>query len=150
MIFVTSLAASASAQSPQYGRQAQNSGQGQYASQVQYEAQNFAPSRYASAQYGQGEYGPAQYGPDQYGPSPAQSGPLVDTRCGGVLEASYQYQHGGPAPGLISPATGWYHYGFPVETYRWGWFGAEHYYPTVWWAHGYYGDCCRYGYRCGY
>jgi hypothetical protein len=87
------------------------------------------------------------------GPSyaaPAPYGPLVDTRSGGVLQESYDYQRGGQAPGLISPATGWYHYGFPVSTYRWGWFGAEHYYPTVWWGHGYYGECCRYGYRCGY
>jgi hypothetical protein len=89
------------------------------------------------------QYGPAKYGPPQYNP-------LVDTRCGGVLQESYDYQRGGQAPGLISPATPWYHYGFPVSTYRWGWFGAEHYYPTVWWGHGYYGDCCRYGYRCGY
>jgi hypothetical protein len=81
---------------------------------------------------------------------PAAGGPLVDTRSGGVLQESYDYQRGGPAPGLISPATPWYHYGFPVSTYRWGWFGAEHYYPTVWWHHGYYDDCCRFGYRCGY
>jgi hypothetical protein len=81
---------------------------------------------------------------------PAPGGPLVDVRSGGVLAESYDYQRGGQAPGLISPATGWYHYGFPVSTYRWGWFGAEHYYPTVFWHHGYYDDCCRFGYRCGY
>jgi hypothetical protein len=82
--------------------------------------------------------------------SPAPSGPLVDTRSGGVLQESYDYQRGDQAPGLISPATGWYHYGFPVSTYRWGWFGAEHYYPTVFCHHGYYDDYCRFGYRCGY
>jgi hypothetical protein len=88
-------------------------------------------------------------GPPYNGPAP--SGPLIDNRSGGVLQESYDYQRGGPAaPGLISPATPWYHYGFPVSTYRWGWFGAEHYYPTVLWHHGYYGDCCRWGYRYGY
>jgi hypothetical protein len=76
--------------------------------------------------------------------------PLVDTRAGGVLAESYDYQRGGQATGLISPAAGSYHYGFPVSTYRWGWFGAEHYYPTVLWHQGYYGDCCRWGYRIGY
>ena len=45
---------------------------------------------------------------------------------------------------------GWYGYGFPVSTFRWGWFGAAHYYPTVFWHEGYYGDCCRYSYRRGY
>jgi hypothetical protein len=82
--------------------------------------------------------------------SPAPANPLVDTRSGGVLQESYDYQRGEQAPGLISPATGWYHYGFPVNTYRWGWFGAEHYYPTVFCHHGYYDDYCRFGYRCGY
>jgi hypothetical protein len=82
------------------------------------------------------------------GPTPVA--PLVDTRSGGVLAESYDYQRGGPSTGLISPASGWYHYGFPVSTYRWGWFGAEHYYPTVLWHQGYYGDCCRWGYRFGY
>jgi hypothetical protein len=81
---------------------------------------------------------------------PAPDGPLVDTRSGGALQESYDYQRGGQQSGLISPATGWYHYGFPVSTYRWGWFGAERYYPTVLWHHGYYDDCCRWGYRCGY
>jgi hypothetical protein len=110
-----------------------------------------APPCNTAPQFCHTEYGPPQYNPPDYNP-------LVDTRCGGVLQQSFDYQRGGqgpppapaPAPGLISPATPWYHYGFPVSTYRWGWFGAEHYYPTVWWAHGYYGDCCRYGYRCGY
>ena len=77
--------------------------------------------------------------------------PLTDERCGGVLAETHAYnREGGPQPGLISPAQGWYHYGFPVSTYRWGWFGAEHYYPTVWCHTGYYRDCYRIAYRCGY
>jgi hypothetical protein len=77
-------------------------------------------------------------------------GPLSDVRNGGAVAESYAYHRGGPAPGTISPACGWYHYGFPVSSYRWGWFGAEHYYPTVWCHTGYYGDCNRVAYRCGY
>jgi hypothetical protein len=81
---------------------------------------------------------------------PTTGNPLVDQRSGGVLQEAYDYQRGGQQPGLISPATESYHYGFPVSTYRWGWFGAEHYYPTVLWHHGYYDEYCRWGYRCGY
>jgi hypothetical protein len=65
-----------------------------------------------------------------------------DVRSGGVLEESYNYHR--------PQASGWYGYGFPVSTFRWGWFGAEHYYPRVFWHEGYYGDCCRYSYRHGY
>jgi hypothetical protein len=79
--------------------------------------------------------------------------PRATIRSGGVLEESYTY-HRQPQSyaqaRTVEPAGGWYGYGFPVRTVRWGWFGAEHYYPTVWWHEGYYGDCCRYAYRCGY
>ena len=87
-------------------------------------------------------------------PLPAhQSQP--DVRSGGVLEESYRYH---PAQAMcptganrtIEPAGGWYGYGFPVQTFRWGSFGAAHYYPYVWWHDGYYGDSCRYSYRRGY
>jgi hypothetical protein len=72
-----------------------------------------------------------------------------------VLEESYVYHRQQPAQTAsaarsVEPAGGWYGYGFPVSTFRWGWFGAAHYYPTVFWHEGYYGDCCRYGYRRGY
>ena len=107
-----------------------------------------ARADYPPAYYGSPQYDTTAYGPVPPGPAPCN--PLADPRNGGVLEESYNYQRGGPPPGLISPATGWYHYGFPVTTFRWGWFGAEHYYPTVWWHHGYYDDYCRFGYRCGY
>jgi hypothetical protein len=78
-----------------------------------------------------------------------------EIRSGGVIEESYLY-HRQPATRIagtarsVEPAGGWYGYGFPVSTFRWGWFGAAHYYPTVFWHNGYYGDCCRYGYRRGY
>jgi hypothetical protein len=76
-------------------------------------------------------------------------------RSGGVIEESYVYHRQQPTRALgaaksIEPAGGWYGYGFPVSTFRWGWFGAAHYYPFVWWHDGYYGDCCRYAYRHGY
>jgi hypothetical protein len=72
-----------------------------------------------------------------------------------VLEDSYRYHHFGELPGTtphptIAPTLGWYRYGFPVQSHRWGWFGAEHYYPRVVWHRGYYGDRCRWCYRRGY
>jgi hypothetical protein len=78
-----------------------------------------------------------------------------DVRSGGVLEESFRYHRAQPmcpagATRSVEPAGGWYGYGFPVQTFRWGWFGASHYYPYVWWHDGYYGDCCRYAYRRGY
>ena len=78
-----------------------------------------------------------------------------EVRSGGVIEESYVYHRQQPmqmagSARSIEPAGGWYGYGFPVSTFRWGWFGAAHYYPTVFWHDGYYGDCCRYGYRRGY
>jgi hypothetical protein len=105
---------------------------------------------------------------------PAFFQPAAEVRSGGVLEESYAYHRqsmtwpNGEAPsplphstqlmvgtpggrgGRVVPAGGWYGYGFPVRTFRWGWFGARHYYPTVWWHEGYYGDCCRHAYRRGY
>ena len=83
-------------------------------------------------------------------PPPAPRGAVI--RSGGVVEESFVYHRQQPATATrsIEPAGGWYGYGFPVSTFRWGWFGAAHYYPTVFWHDGYYGECCRYGYRRGY
>ena len=81
--------------------------------------------------------------------------PQVDARDGGVLPESYNY-HRQPygqtsgRPGPYPPKDGWYGYGFPVSTYRWGWFGAERYYPRVGWRTDYNGDCVRWAYRYGY
>jgi hypothetical protein len=83
----------------------------------------------------------------------------VDMRGGGALQ-EFQYHRTGygglhplgshaPHP-TIAPPGGWYGYGFPVQTYRWGWFGASRYYPRVVWHRGYYDDCCRWAYRHGY
>jgi hypothetical protein len=85
--------------------------------------------------------------------SPLQQGHGI--RSGGVLEESHAYHRQQPmrmagTARSVESASGWYGYGFPVSTYRWGWFGAAHYYPTVCWHEGYYGDCCRYAYRRGY
>jgi hypothetical protein len=76
----------------------------------------------------------------------------VDLREGGVVSDSYGYhRYGAPLAGQTIPRPGgWYGYGFPVKTYRWGWFGAARYYPTVLWHRGYYNDSCRWAYRSGY
>lgn len=81
--------------------------------------------------------------------------PQVDVRNGGVLDASYGYHRQAQAgqsvrPGPYPPQGGWYGYGFPVSTYRWGWFGAEHYYPRVGCRSDYNGDRMRWAYRYGY
>src|SRR3990172_8322962 len=81
--------------------------------------------------------------------------PQVSVRNGGVLEESFDYHQQGHAyqsgrPGPYPPKGGWYGYGFPVSTYRWGWFGAEHYYPRVGWHTDYNGNCVRFAYRHGY
>ena len=74
----------------------------------------------------------------------------VDVRHDGVLAESYGYHRQTATQDSITPAHGAYRYGFPVETYRWGWFGAERYYPYVAWHRGYNRDCVRWGYRRGY
>ena len=83
---------------------------------------------------------------------PPQYEPQVDVRNGGVLAESYGYhRHQTARPTTYPPKNGWYGYGFPVNTFRWGWFGAEHYYPRVGWhAPDYNGDCVRWAYRRGY
>jgi hypothetical protein len=72
-----------------------------------------------------------------------------------LLEDSYAYHRFGAMPenaphSAAARDGGWYRYGFPVQAHRWGWFGAEHYYPRVLWHRGYYGDRCRWSYRRGY
>ena len=91
---------------------------------------------------------PASAGPTLYDPQ-------VDVRNGGVLDESYGYHRQRQAnqsvrPGPYPPQGGWYGYGFPVSTYRWGWFGAERYYPRVGWRSDYYDNCVRFAYRYGY
>ena len=61
--------------------------------------------------------------------------PVVSGSSGGVLAESYHYHRQGEAHGrqahpTIAPEAGWYGYGFPVQTYRWGWFGAERVLPA--------------------
>lgn len=71
---------------------------------------------------------------------------------GGVLAESYRYhrgyQHGPSATSPPPPAR--YVYGFPVKTYRWGWFGATQYYPRSFSHRGYNGDHWHWAYRQGY
>jgi len=91
---------------------------------------------------------PATAGPTLYEPQ-------VDVRNGGVLDDSYGYHRQAQAyqsvrPGPYPPKEGWYGYGFPVTTYRWGWFGAERYYPRVGCHSDYNGDRMRWAYRYGY
>lgn len=77
----------------------------------------------------------------------------LDVRDGGVLAYGFAYHRQGMPPAAqptIAPRQGWYGYGFPVKTYRWGWFGAARYYPTVFWHRDYQGDTVRWAYRRGY
>lgn len=85
----------------------------------------------------------------------APNPPAANAIPGGILAESYQYHRRGHADAPngqpnIAPAEGWYGYGFPGSTHRWGWFGASRYYPRVVWHKGYYGDYCRWAYRSGY
>jgi hypothetical protein len=83
-------------------------------------------------------------------PVRAPHNPHVDVRWGGALETSYQYhRHAGEAAHGPQPGAP-YRYGFPVSSYRWGWFGASRYYPTVVWHRGFHGDECRWAHRHGY
>lgn len=74
--------------------------------------------------------------------------PWYQARWNNVIDQSYRYhRHEEPAGARAGDS---YRYGFPAETYRWGWFGVEHYYPTVLWHHGYNGGSVRWAYRQGY
>lgn len=86
------------------------------------------------------------------GGQPVPFSTAMTTRTGGVIEDSYYYHRQGPMrsaieAGGIPQANGWYEYGFPMRSYRYGWFGAERQYPRVIWHDGYYGDCIRTAYR---
>ena len=53
-----------------------------------------------------------------------------EIRSGGVIEESYVYHrqqpvHTAGAVRSVEPAGGWYGYGFPVSTFRWGWFARN-------------------------
>jgi hypothetical protein len=81
--------------------------------------------------------------------------PNGDVRNSGVLQESFGYHRKTHATAVvkhptIAPSGGWYGYGFPVKSYRWGWFGAEHYYPRGLWHHGYNGDHYRWSFQRGY
>ncbi len=82
------------------------------------------------------------------GATASAAGPTSRARPETVLDQSHRY-HRRVEP-TSARAGGWYGYGFPVETYRWGWFGVEHYYPTVLWHKGYNGDTLRWAYRQGF
>jgi hypothetical protein len=91
-------------------------------------------------------------------PATSNTGP-TSVRSGGLLEGSFNYHRQSPvqqppahpaAAGATARSGGWYHYGFPVESYRWGYFGAERNYPRIMWHTGWYGDCVRTAYRYGY
>jgi hypothetical protein len=76
-------------------------------------------------------------------------------RSGGILNESFDYHHPQPMRsaielGAIPQANGWYEYGFPMQSYRWGWFGAERHFPQVTWHQGYYGESMRASMRSAY
>jgi hypothetical protein len=86
--------------------------------------------------------------------APTTSGAMT-MRSGGLLNESFDYHHPQPMRsaielGAIPQAPGWYNYGFPMRSYRWGYFGAERHYPWVMWHQGYYGDKVRTAYRYSY
>lgn len=91
----------------------------------------------------------AAHGQDAPGARMAPANVHDELRWGGVIEESYQYHRQAKSVAPTTAPTP-YRYGFPVSSYRWGWFGAARYYPTVFWHRGYNGDDCRYAYRCGY
>lgn len=98
--------------------------------------------------------------PKQSEPSPSPSlkgrGTSGGIRSDGVFDESYFGQLHRPMQsyilgGRIPQANGWYNYGFPMQTYRWGWFGAERpHYPRILWHQRYYGDKTRTAYRYGH
>ena len=101
--------------------------------------------------------------PPQTPQQSAQQTVPEDVRFGGTIERSYNYhrQHLTGADmqpmrsqiemGGIPQANGWYNYGFPMRSYRYGWFGAERpHHPHVMWHQGYYGDKVRTSYRYAY
>jgi hypothetical protein len=70
----------------------------------------------------------------------------------GVFDESYFRQLQRPMEssillGRMPQANGWYSRGFPMHSYRWGYFGAERRYPRAIWRQGYYGDKIRAIYR---
>ena len=69
-------------------------------------------------------------------------------RSGGAIERSYTYHRNLPYTPLASVPR--YEYGFPVQTYKWGWFGAQHYYPRTTSHRGYNGDYWQWAYRRGW
>jgi hypothetical protein len=91
-------------------------------------------------------------------PTPPQTSAAETARSGGTVEESYYYhlQHSGVPlepmrssieRGGIPQANGWYNYGFPMRSYRYGWFGAERKPPRVYWHQGYYGDKTKVEYQ---
>ncbi len=72
-----------------------------------------------------------------------QMAPATELRSGGILEESYAYHRQRPATygavGPVAPAGNAYRYGFPVETFRYGWFGAGRNYPYTVSGRTYYG-----------
>lgn len=71
----------------------------------------------------------------------------TDTRSGGALEASFQYHR---TPGRYQQPSAPHQYGFPVNAYRWGSFGAQHVYPRLLLHRGYNNNQVNWGYRRGW
>jgi hypothetical protein len=95
---------------------------------------------------------------DESLPTPPQSSAAESFRSGGRVAESYEYHlrqvgvplqpmHSAIEHGGIPQANGWYNYGFPMRSYRYGWFGAERQPPRVYWHRGYYGDKTRVEYQ---
>lgn len=50
---------------------------------------------------------------------------------------------GSSGPSYAAPYAGQINHAHTAPSYRWGWFGAEHFYPSVQWHRGYYGNKLR-------
>lgn len=60
---------------------------------------------------------------------------LSDSACGEYL--------GSTGPSYAAPYAGQINHAHTAPSFRWGWFGAEHFYPSVQWHRGYYGEKYR-------
>lgn len=74
---------------------------------------------------------------------------------GAVFEESYfrglsQPMRSQIEMGRIPTATGGYNYGFPMQPFRYGYFGAERHQPRVVWHRKYYGEKVKSVYWNGY
>lgn len=83
------------------------------------------------------------------GPLPANAPAAV--RWDEVPAGSYGFSPRSPdVRHSVAPRAGSYGHGVVASPFRWGWFGAGRYDPTVIWHCDYYGKAVRWSHRHGY